>query len=89
MLAGCTPATICGSHYETYGVLTQERAIPKIKYEISPAGVILSIIFFESVIIPVYIIGFDIMDPVGIYTKDGGFIRNPSTTECMDFRNGK
>ena len=65
-LSGCNNTkTIAGHTYDTYGVMNQdENKNPNIKYEVSIGSVIVGVIFSESIIIPLYIIGWDLFQPV-------------------------
>ena len=68
MLSGCAdPKTINGIKYETYGFLNQnEVKNPKIKYRLVMENVIWSIILCESLVFPVYFIGFSLYEPIGV-----------------------
>ena len=65
-LASCgNDATIDGKHYQTFGVANQDVfRDPNIVYEISAGSVIWGIILCETIIVPVYIIGWDLWQPV-------------------------
>jgi len=67
MLAGCGhPATIQGKEYPTYGFLNADmHKSEKICYEISVGNVVWSIILSETLIAPVYFVGWSIFNPVG------------------------
>jgi hypothetical protein len=65
LLTSCGGNTINGKFYEPYGVANEEaNRDPNVVYEISAASVIWGIIFCETIFIPVYIIGWDLMRPV-------------------------
>ena len=66
-LAGCdNRKEINGKIYDTYGVANEDvMKDPHIKYQLSPGSIIAAIIFSESIVIPVYIIGWDLYEPVG------------------------
>lgn len=56
---------IDGVKYQPYGLLNRDsRYDESIKYEVSAGSVILSVIFIETIIIPVYLIGFRLYEPV-------------------------
>ena len=65
-LAGCAKeATINGKTVDPYGLINQDaKKEPGVQYQISPVAVIVSIIFVETVIVPVYIVGWDLYEPV-------------------------
>jgi hypothetical protein len=77
MLAACGhPAdfTVNGTtkEYPTYGLINRDEARSKnICYELSVGNVIWSIIGVETVIIPLYLIGFSIYNPVRVAGPDG------------------
>ena len=51
--------------YPTYGILNSDDSKSKnVCYKLSIGNLILSILFVETIIIPVYLVGFDIMNPV-------------------------
>jgi hypothetical protein len=53
----------------SYGLFTQSSADPNVKYEASAGNAIWSIILIETIIAPVYFVGWSIMTPVS--TVDG------------------
>jgi hypothetical protein len=58
--------TIDGVRYNTFGLVNLTIvASPDIEYEISIGSAIFALLFFETVIVPIYILGWDIMQPVG------------------------
>jgi len=74
LVVGCgQPKTIDGVTYDTYGFINADtKKNPKIKYEVSTGNVILSVIFFGSVIAPVYFIGFSLYNPIAL--NDNTFV---------------
>jgi len=66
LLTACgNDKTINGKKYQTYGVFNEDtRKDPNIKYEVSAGSVIWAIILCETVVFPVYIIGWDLWQPV-------------------------
>jgi len=65
-LSGCgNDKTINGEYYPVYGIANMEaNKNPNVVYEISPGSVIMAIIFFETGIVPIYVIGWDLYQPV-------------------------
>lgn len=62
---GCgNDKTIKGVSYGTYGVFTLGDENPKIHYRIITGNVIWSILLIETVVFPVYFIGFSLWEPV-------------------------
>lgn len=66
-LSACTESKLInGKLYEPYGLLNEDKKKdPQIHYEISTGNFILGVVFSESVLIPIYIFGFDLWEPVG------------------------
>jgi hypothetical protein len=65
MLTGCGGATINGVMYDSYGILNEDtHKNPNINYEMSAWSVIWGVIFCETLVVPVYVIGWDLMVPV-------------------------
>jgi hypothetical protein len=63
MLVGCGEDKRIGKvEYKTQGVFTEKN--PNIHYEISIGNVVWSILLFETVVFPVYFIGWSIYNPV-------------------------
>lgn len=65
--------TSCGSKkvldgvtYEPVGLL--EDKDPNIKYELVVSNLIIGIIFIETIIVPIYVFGYDLFEPVSIKT---------------------
>jgi uncharacterized protein YceK len=78
MLAGCgQPAVITTmdgktQKYPTYGFLNQStNKSDKVCYEYSVGNVVWSVIGFGTVVIPVYIVGFSLFNPVSAKTDKG------------------
>lgn len=62
---GADDKTIDGITYGTYGVVNQtEMRNPNIQYEMSGWSIFWSIIFSETVVVPIYFIGWDLYEPV-------------------------
>jgi len=66
LLTACgNDKVINGKDYQTYGVFNEDDVKdPAIRYEVSPGSVIWAIILCETVVFPVYIIGWDLWQPV-------------------------
>lgn len=55
---------------ESYGLFNEEaKKRDDVVYQISPGSVVVSIITFETVVIPVYILGWDLYEPVRMKTE--------------------
>jgi len=66
-LAACAKSKVIdGVKYEPYGIFNEEQhRNPNIEYEIVFGNIVWSIILIETIIAPVYFIGFAIKQPVG------------------------
>jgi hypothetical protein len=65
-LTGCAHPVKQGTmKYVPYGIANEQtKRDPNIKYEISAGSVVFAIVFFETIIAPVYIVGWDLYQPV-------------------------
>lgn len=65
-LSGCgEPKVIEGKEVPTYGLFNEQtKKHEDIKYEISMGNVVWSIILVETVIAPVYFIGYSLYNPI-------------------------
>jgi hypothetical protein len=62
-----------------YGFLTEdERKIDGIKYELSTGNLVCSIIFIETIVVPVYLLGCRLYEPVGLDTGPEIIIKKPN-----------
>jgi hypothetical protein len=68
LLAGCgNDKVIEGVHYPTFGVANDDaQRNPKIQYEISAGSVIWAVLLCETIVFPIYIIGWDLYQPVKV-----------------------
>jgi len=72
LLTGCgsslqIPATATSSSkiYPTYGLFNEDQyKSEKVCYETSVASVIVGIILIETIVVPIYILGWDFKEPV-------------------------
>ena len=71
-LGGCgETAIIKGYEYETYGLLNRGNNMnPNIEYKVIIGNVIWSVLLFETIIAPIYFLGFSLFEPVGEANKD-------------------
>jgi len=65
-LAGCAhPIERDGAKYKPYGIANEQtHRDPNMKYEISLGSVIVAIVFCETIIVPVFVVGWDLYQPV-------------------------
>jgi hypothetical protein len=54
----------CDSNKHYYGLLNPEQKMPDVEYQISPTNVICSIIFVETLAVPVYVVGWALYESV-------------------------
>lgn len=76
LLSGCArPMTICGTTYDSYGLLNQDdKKNPGIQYEVVWGNLVWSIILFETIVAPIYFFGFSLFEPVGTKSEIKGAI---------------
>ena len=65
LMTGCGDAKVInGTRYETKGLFNGDERNPDIHYRIIVGNVVWSIILCETVLFPVYFVGFSIWEPV-------------------------
>jgi hypothetical protein len=57
--------------YPTVGLFTPSQKSDKVCYEVSVGNVVWSIILIETVVMPVYFIGWSIFNPVSVKGENG------------------
>jgi hypothetical protein len=67
-LSGCAQDTnLGGKTYQAFGIINDDvYRDPNVKYEVSFGSCLVALIFFETLIIPAYVIGWDLYQPVAI-----------------------
>lgn len=65
-LASCADSRVIdGKRYEPYGIANkEEHKDPDIVYRMDAWSVVFSVVFVETLIVPVYIIGWKLWEPV-------------------------
>lgn len=65
-LSGCAGPLHAGQKtYQPYGLFNEDtRKVPGVKYELSAGSVIVAIILAETIVVPVYVVGWDLYEPV-------------------------
>jgi hypothetical protein len=73
LLSGCAKPLMIENHeYQTYGLLNEAKyKNSTLCYEVPVGNIVLSVIFIETIIVPIYILGFDLYSPVGLTNTDG------------------
>ena len=62
---GAEEKKINGVTYDTYGIFnSSENKNPNIQYQVSGWSILWSVIFVETIVVPIYFIGFDLYQPV-------------------------
>ena len=65
LLSGCADSKkINGKTYEPYGVANTWKADPDVQYQIVFGNVIWGILLVETIIFPVWVVGWSIYEPV-------------------------
>lgn len=79
LVAGCNNAkTINGITYETFGIADEdEKRNPNIEYKVSIGSVVVAAIFSETIVIPIYIVCYDLWEPSGPKTSIKGQLVRP------------
>jgi hypothetical protein len=73
LLTGCSePLQTPEKTYSPYGILNDnQKHDNKVCYGASVGGIILSVLLSETIIVPIYIIGFDVMQPTRLKSPSG------------------
>ena len=73
LLASCgQPLNQDGKTYPTYGIANEQTSKSEnICYEMSVPNVIVGIILVETFIVPIYIVGWDLYNPIGPKNVNG------------------
>lgn len=68
LLVSCAePKTINGTTYETYGFLNaDEFKSDSVLYKPSIGSAICGVIFFETIVAPIYVFGYSLYEPVSL-----------------------
>lgn len=71
-MVGCGDTKIInGKEYDTYGLIDEkDKKNPNIKYELIVGNLVWSAILFETIIAPIYFIGFSLFEPVGYISSN-------------------
>lgn len=51
-------------YVDTYGLITRDKKVDGVHYEVSTGNVVWSILLAESIVAPVYFLGFSLYEPV-------------------------
>ena len=70
-LSGCGDVKmVSGIIYDTYGFINEsDKKNPDIEYRLIIGNIVWSVILFQTIIAPIYFIGFSIYEPVRIKDK--------------------
>jgi len=66
-VSGCGDRKVIGGvEYDTYGLLNQDdKKNPDIQYEVIWGNIFWGIVLSETIIVPIYVFGFSLFEPVG------------------------
>ena len=65
-LLGCGDGIrVDGDYVDTYGLFTESQKVDDVEYRIIMGNVIWSAILCQSIVFPVYFVGFSLWEPVG------------------------
>lgn len=80
MLSACdNTKTINGLTYDVFGIWNlPEKQNPDIEYKVSIGSLIAAFVFWETIIVPVYVVCFDLWEPVGVKSATPGVISGAS-----------
>ena len=72
LFSGCgNTKVIDGFEYDTYGLFNgNDERNPDIEYRLIIGNVVWSVIFCETIVVPLYFFGFSLYEPVGKLDKD-------------------
>lgn len=63
MMAGCAKdVRVHGEMAKSYGLFNKERRNPNANYSLSAGSILVAIIFSETVIIPIYVFGWNLYE---------------------------
>ena len=64
-LTGCaSEKVIQGKTYQPYGLIDTDKRDPNVSYRTSVGAIVLSILFFETALVPIVALGFFLYEPV-------------------------
>lgn len=66
MLSGCAnDVSVNGKTYPAFGIVNDDaQRDPNVKYQISFGSVVVAVLFLETIVVPIYVIGWDLWEPV-------------------------
>jgi len=65
LLAGCAHVPRVDPKYESFGIFNEAQyKSDKVCYKVDPLTIVLAVLFIETIVITIYIVGFDLWDPV-------------------------
>lgn len=86
LLAGCAQDRfICGKVFTSYGFLNEStHRNPHIQYQLVIGNLLWSVVLLETLIAPVYFVGFSLFEPVGLRTnhQPGVVASLPAARNC-------
>ena len=56
--------------FKQYGLLNTDQKNPNVEYQIVIGNIICSVIFFETIVVPIVLLGFYLYEPIGLVNKN-------------------
>jgi hypothetical protein len=82
-LSGCADnKVVCGHEYTPYGLFTMDDANPDVHYRPVIGNIVWSIALFETIVAPIYFVGWAIMEPDGPKTSTPGLVADAHGLDC-------
>ena len=70
LVSGCADSrVICNKEVRTYGIFNEDKKVANVHYETSIGNVVWSVILIETVVVPVWLVGFSLYQPVSSTTQ--------------------
>lgn len=67
---------IDGVQYETYGLFNEDEVkSPKVRYKLVVGNLVWSVLLGETIVAPIYFVGWDLFEPVGPVDCDSHFTK--------------
>ncbi len=77
--SACSAPTkvIHGVEYSDYGLLNEDNKNPDVQYEPNWWNIFVAVIFSETIIVPIYVAGYHLFEPVGPKPSIPGQVSGP------------
>ncbi len=76
LLSACANSrTICGVTYKPYGIANADDVKnPDVEYDLVVGNLVWTVLLFETIIAPIYFLGWALFEPVGVKPKVKGAV---------------